>query len=192
MAVVVVARWQARPGNEAALVAGALTLWQEFYESPEPSVFQSLQDPATVLYIDEWNRRGEYLLRQSSLPARLDALCAAPVERTYYRQLHEFRRTSGAAPVVGVSLYQAPPSAVRTTRHYVQEQLRPRIEALPGCLRRVEYQNLDDPGRLLVIAGYQSGGHRDEALRRVLERMDMALVPLGVRIERFQPRTAAG
>jgi len=89
-----------------------------------------------------------------------------------------------------VSLYESPPSAVSTTLHYVQQQLRPRIEALPGCLRRAEYENLDDPGRLLVIAGWQSGADRGQALRTVLQRMDIALLPLGVRIERFNPRTA--
>src|SRR5919197_1269373 len=153
MAVVVVARWQARPGNETALIAAGLTLWREFYESPEPALFQGIQDPSVILYIDEWNRRGEYLLRQSSLPARLDALCDAPGERTYFRTLHEFRRISGAAPTVGVSMYRSPPSALSSTLHYVQAQLRPRLEALPGCLRRAEYQDLDDPGHLLIIAG---------------------------------------
>jgi hypothetical protein len=189
MPVIVVARWQARPGNEAALVAGGLRLWREFYNSPEPAVFQSIQDASIVIYIDEWNRRGEFLLRQSRLPAQLDALCDAPGSRTYFRSLHEFRRTSGAAPTVGVSMYQSPPSAEGSTMHYVQEQMRPRLEALPGCLRRAEYQNLDDPGHFLVIAGYQSGGDRDEALRRILQRMDIALMPLGVKIERYQART---
>ncbi len=190
MSVVVVARWRARPGQEAALVAGALSLWKEFYGSPEPCVFQSIEDPAAVMYIDEWNRRGEYLLRQSAIPARLDAICEAPVERTYYRPLHDYRPVSGSSPVVGASVFQAPPSAVTTTLTYLAEQLAPRIEGLPGCLRRAVYQDLDDPGRVLVITGWRSVEDRREALRGMLQRADTVLVPLGTRIERFNARTA--
>jgi hypothetical protein len=187
MSVVVVSRWQARPGQEAALLAGALTLWRDFYDSPEPSVFQSMQDPTVVLYIDEWNRRGEYLLRQSALPARLDALCHAPVERTYYRSWTFFERIVGSAPMVGASLFHAPPSAVSTMNRYLDERLTPLMQALDGCLRRATYQNLDDPGRVLVITGWRSEADRRQAFGGVLARVDTVLGPLGTRIERFQP-----
>jgi Antibiotic biosynthesis monooxygenase len=187
MSVVVVARWRARPGQETALLAGALTLWRDFYDSPEPSVFQSVQDPTVVLYIDEWNRRGEYLLRQSALPARLDALCHAPVERTYYRSRTFFERIKGAAPTVGASLFSAPPSAVSTMHRYLSERLTPLMESVDGCLRRATYENLDDPGRVLVITGWRSDADRRQALGGVLARVDTVLSPLGTRIERFQP-----
>ena len=73
---------------------------------------------------------------------------------------------------------------------YLSDQLAPRIEALPGCLRRATYQNLDDPGRVLVITGWRTDSDRREALRSILQRADTVLLPLGTRIERFNARTA--
>ena len=61
------------------------------------------------------------------------------------------------------------------------------MQALEGCLRRATYQNLDDPGRVLVITGWRSEADRQQAFGGVLARVDTVLGPLGTRIERFQP-----
>ena len=107
------------------------------------------EDPVERVFLEDVARRRLGRFTGFSDNGRLDALCHAPVDRTYYRSWTFFERIVGAAPMVGASLFYAPPSAVSTMHRYLDERLTPLMQALDGCLRRATYQNLDDPGRVL-------------------------------------------
>jgi hypothetical protein len=192
MGVIAVARWQARPGQEAALVATARTLARVLHDGsrPEQWIFQQMGNPATVLYVDEWNSHAEYQMRDRSNQSQLDVLCDVPVERSYFRALHHFERASDQVPVFGALLCHAPPSAIAATRAYLDDRLRPLVEEQPACIRRTTYQDLDDPGCVLTITGWRSVGERRPAVDLLMTRIDTVLRPLGARIERFDGRTA--
>src|SRR5437588_400999 len=139
MAVTVVTRRQARPGQEEALVALLRGLIRA--RSPQGAghaptrLFQAARDPAVVLSVSTWDSREAYWetvrLHDTST---VDALCAIPPQRGFYRQLaFDGDAYQAVAAVSSIFVECRPETQQRVLDHLLGESKR-FVPSQPGCV----------------------------------------------------------
>ncbi len=190
MAVTVVTRRQARPGQEEALVAllrGLISARPRQGAGPAPTrLFQAARDPAVVLTVSTWDSCEAYWetarLHDTST---VDALCAVPPQRGFYRPLDfDGDVYQPVAAVSSIVVECRPEARQRVLDHLLRESKR-FVTSQPGCVLRGLYADEDDPCRLLVLSGWDSLTTWRRFVSDMVDTPRAALWARGARVEPF-------
>ncbi len=197
MAVTVLVRRRARPGMGDALVALALAQVQaritERSAGRQVRLFQGLHDPDEMLRLVDWpNREVHSAFLASARPGdALDALCARPPERHFFRRLSLYEDMSRASRLVTCTLAQAAPGRADELLAFFQHVGGPAVRALPGATLRCLYESEDVPGQYLVLVGWAAPEDWELAGREVMPRLRAQLVAVSSVAMEFVGRTYA-
>lgn len=185
-------RRQARAGQGEALVQLAVetlgnpATWHRAMGAIR--IFQGIATPDVVLLISEWDSRPAFDDRVVARSDQFDALCERPFEARFFERLVLFEDMGRRPAYADCSLVDAPPDGTAAVLHQLQYVSGPAVRALPELTMRCIYQDLDAPGRLLVLRGWSTNISLEGAYRHLAPRLDQQLVALGAHTEHFYAR----
>lgn len=172
MSVTVVIRRRARPGEGARLLAaiqrlyaGRLARDRQFRGA---RVLQQLDDPDSFYFMGEWTSRAAYWAGMTDDPAyaEVEALSAAPAERTFFHRVSVIENASRRAEVARAILVElhADAAAAEIAR---RRALAPALHQLPAFAFQHLLQDLDAPRRLLFLYGWTDAAAMHEGHEQI-------------------------
>jgi heme-degrading monooxygenase HmoA len=161
MAVTIVARRQASPGEGAALAA-AIT---QLVGSPPswPSGLRSVQsfrngaDPDLFVSLSQWDSHEAYLVSMAESAAeQLDPFSADPVERYVFRPWVAYETPGSRAVAIECAMMTFTPAQQDAVHMFVLREAASRVRNLPGFSYRRVFRDTETPNRLLIVLGWDS------------------------------------
>jgi heme-degrading monooxygenase HmoA len=193
VSVTALTRVRARPGGETALIAAAVRSFQALAprrgDDAPPRLFQGYDDPERFYWLTQWADRELYLAGVPSGAADdwLNEVCEDDLERTFFTPVGR-TDSERAANVAGGALVALDAEASRAG-HALAEQRAAQLRTQPGVTQVALYRGLDDPGRYLVLCGWESEAARQRFYAEVLPRYEAAVREHGGNVETFVERT---
>jgi hypothetical protein len=199
MRVTVFALRRAPVGQDARLLALGLQGIEEQAQAPgqvrpqDRCFYQGVASPDLLVRVTDWESCEAYLAcrTHSRISRQLDELSTGSSERYFFRPLRQYRHLRYLPEVMTCTLLEAHPGETAALLAFVEQVVRPAVQALPGLVLRGLYQDVDTPERLLIRHGWGSRREWEQAQNRLTPAIWSLQARLSVRKLRFvgQSRT---
>ena len=119
--------------------------------------FQGREDPASFLYLGTWESRDEYdAIFGARQTTDVEQSLSAPAVPRYFRILLTYERVLAPTEIVVCQIITGPASGAPPLREYIRTLFDRRDEAGPGLVVTTVCEEIDAPGNMLLMSGWQS------------------------------------
>ena len=188
MTVTLITRRQARPGQEANLLAMAVSkLADERYrESRSVRLFQGREDPGLLLHVATWDNREAFArgMRDRGID-ELDALCVGPPERYFCDWLSFYTVVTSQPALVTCTMVEVPSAKSDALAAFLKEMTATLRAGLPDMVLHGLYRDQDAPCRFVVLQGWQSPEAWERARQEIMPYYQGSLRALDATVTRL-------
>jgi quinol monooxygenase YgiN len=121
--------------------------------------FQGRDDPSHFVYLGTWESREAY---EAAFDKRrrtdIEVSLPAPIVPRYFHPLAAYERVLLPMEMVALQIIEGPPSGAALTRAYLLELYEQRQSLGPELVLTMYCEEVDAPGRFLIVSGWQSAG----------------------------------
>jgi heme-degrading monooxygenase HmoA len=194
MAVTVMIRRRARPGQEDAFLRASVRGTAGYATSDSllrsARVLQRVQDPADFLWLAEWESREAYDANLNDVQRELELLAAGPRERSFLEVVHSSEYIERRVAALTCVVVNATAQTVAQARDMMQTRGKALLEANPGFAARYLYRDVERAHRLVAVLGWSSLAAAEQAVQIIDRHADELVDALGLERQSFVGRVA--
>ena len=192
MSVTALVRHTVRPGLEALFIAAVVRRMRarrlDVHSLRLAALMQSHARAQRFCWLGEWESEAEYEARAREMSEDLAPYSASPPTRHFLTHVHLHDHIGEPLAAITCGVIQAAPGRAEAARTVLGRPTAASLESTPDLTLRALYQDVEDPGRFVVVRGWRSASGAQAWIRHRLGAVRADLADSSVTLEMYSGR----